>query len=131
MVNRLAAILEELVDLRVRIERHDQFDPALPDRDQHGVDSKPRHFPYRLTRYGPFVVGLTTASYVTVRLPLFTRRPLRPTVDGASDPTEGRRLDRESHRWCDLVSDSRGRSDLRIQLRRACVGAPTRDHGCR
>src|SRR3989441_12814181 len=175
MVNRLAAILEELVDLRVRIERHDQFDPALPDRDhrdldtlalealpsrrsqsqpplvdpnrlieiadgdpdmvdpaQHGVDSKPGHFRYGLTRYGPFVVGLTTASYVTVRLSLFTRRPLRPTVDGASDPTEGRRLDRESHRWCDPVSDSRGRSDLRIQLRRARVGAPTGDYGsCR
>src|SRR3989442_6736583 len=103
----------------------------MVDPAQHGVDSKPRHFPYGLTRYGPFVVGLTTASYVTVRLPLFTRRPLRPTVDGASDPTEGRRLDRESHRWCNLASDGRGRSDLRIRLRRARVGATAPDHGSR
>src|SRR2546427_7537236 len=174
MVNRLAAILEELVDLRVRIERHDQFDPALPDRDhrdldtlalealpsrrsqsqppfvdpnrlieiadgdpdmvdpaQHGVDSKPRHFPYDLTRYGPFVVGLTTASYVTVRPPLFTRRPLRPAVDGASDPTEGRRLDRESHRWCKLASGGRRRGDLCIRVRRTRVGAATPGRGRR
>src|SRR5207245_10336908 len=95
---------------------------------QHGVDSKPRHFPYDLTRYGPFVVGLTTASYVTVRPPLFTRRPLRPAVDGASDPTEGRRLDRESHRWCDPASDGRGRSTPRVGSRfiRVCAGAPAR-----
>src|SRR5437870_5123847 len=82
-----------------------------------------------LTRYGPFVVGLTTASYVTVRPPLFTRRPLRPAVDGASDPTEGRRLDRESHRWCDPASDGRGRSNLRVRLRCTRVGAATPDHG--
>src|SRR5437879_8687974 len=84
-----------------------------------------------LTRCGPFVVGLTTASYVTVRLPLFTRRPLQPTVDGASDPTEGRRLDRESHRWCNLASAGRRRSDLRIRLRRARVGAAAPVHGGR
>src|SRR5438128_6794637 len=84
-----------------------------------------------LTRYGPFVVGLTTASYVTVRPPLFTPRPLRPNVDGASDPTEGRRLDRESHRWCDLASGRGGRSDLRIRLRRARVGPATPDDGGR
>src|SRR5438094_9276382 len=172
VVHGFAAILEELFHTGVRIDRHDQLDPALPDRDhrdldtftlealpsrraqpqpplvdpnrlveiadgdpdmvdpaQHGVDSKPPHFPYGLTRYGPFVVGFTTASYVTVRLPLCTRRPLRPAVDGASDPTEGRRLDRESHRWGNLASDGRGRSDLRIRLRRTRVGAATPDHG--
>src|SRR5437879_8082425 len=171
VVDGLTAILEELVDLGLRIERHDQFDPALADRDhrdldsfalqalparrsqtqpalvdpnrlveiadgdpdmvdpaQHGVDSKPRDFPGSLTRYGPFVVGLTTASYVTVRLPLFTRRPLRPGVDGASDPTERRRLDRESHRWCKLASGGRRRGDLCIRLRRTRVGAATPDH---
>src|ERR1700674_3894538 len=172
VVNGLTAILEELLHFGVRIERHDQLDPALADRDhgdldafgleslpsgrpqpqaalvdpnrlveiadsdpdmvdpaQHGVDSKPRDFLARLTRYGPFVVGLTTASYVTVRLPLFTPRPLRPIVDGASDPTEGRRLDRESHRWRDLASNRRGRSDLRFRLRRARVSAATAHRG--
>src|SRR3977135_3829835 len=97
---------------------------------------KPRDFLARLKRYGPFVVGLTTASYVTVRLPLFTRRPLRPGVGGASDPTEGRRLDRESHRWCDLASNRRRRSDLRVWVRPAGFGAAPPDpggrrrHGC-
>src|SRR5205823_14387521 len=86
-------------------------------------------FPYDLTRYGPFVVGLTTASYVTFRLLLFTPRPLRPAVDGASDPTEGRRLDRESHRWCNLASDRRERSDPRVRLRRPRVCPATRHHG--
>src|SRR4029077_16548111 len=74
-------------------------------------------------------VRSSTVSYVTVRPPLFTRRPLRPSVDGASDPTEGRRLDRESHRWCEFVSDCWGRSDLRVWLRRGGVGAATPDHG--
>src|SRR5207237_8213480 len=104
-------------------------DPDMVDPVQHGVDSKPRHFPYGLTNYGPFVVGFTTASYVTVRLPLFTPRPLRPAVDGASDPTEGRRLDRESHRWCNLASGGRRRGDLCIRLRRTRVGAATPDRG--
>src|SRR5438094_4980256 len=168
VVHGFAAILEELFHTGVRIDRHDQLDPALPDRDhrdldtftlealpsrraqpqpplvdpnrlvetargdpdmlhpaQHGVDSKPPHFPYGLTRYGPFVVGFTTASYVTVRLPLFTRRPLRPAVDGASDPTEGRRLDRESHRWCDPAPRRGWRRDLRTRPWRLVLGTPS------
>src|ERR1700681_1263286 len=174
MVHGFAAILEELFHLRIRTERHDQLDPALPDWDhrdldafalealpsrrpqsqaalvdpnrlveiadgdpnmvdpaQHGVDSKLRDFLARLTRYGPFVVRWATASYVTARLPLITPRPLRPNVDGASDPTEGRRLDRETHRWCDLASNRWGRSDLRLRLRRAFVSAAIPDQGGR
>src|SRR5256885_15626053 len=103
----------------------------MVDPAQHGVDSKPPHFPYGLTRYGPFVVGFTTASYVTVRLPLFTLRPLRPAVDGASDPTEGRRLDRESHRWCNLASGGRRRGGLCNLLSRPRVGARTPERGGR
>src|ERR1700674_5739973 len=100
----------------------------MVDPAQHGVDSKPRDFPASLTSYGPFVVRCATASYVTVRLPLFTRRPLRPSVDGASDPTEGRRLDRESHRGCALALKGGGGSALRIWLRRDGAGAATADH---
>src|SRR5205814_9869618 len=98
VVPGFAAILAELCRTGVRIDWHDQLDPALPDRDhrdldtftlealpsgraqpqpplvdpnrlveiadgdpdmvdpaQHGVDSKPPHLPYGLTRYGPFV----------------------------------------------------------------------------
>src|SRR5438132_8273230 len=78
-----------------------------------------------LTRCGPFVVGLTTASYVTVRLPLFTRRPLQPSVDGASDPAEGRRLDRESHRWHTRASVCRAGSHPRARRRGSALGGTT------
>src|SRR4029077_20105412 len=74
-----------------------------------------------LTRCGPFVVGLTTASYVTVRLPLITRRPLQPSVDGASDPTEGRRLDRE-HCWRTRASVFRAWGDFRARHWRSTLG---------
>src|SRR4029077_5619841 len=76
-----------------------------------------------LTRCGPFVVGFTTASYVTVRLPLITRRPLQPSVDGASDPTEGRRLDRE-HCWRTRASVVRARGDFRARRWRSTLGGP-------
>src|SRR5260370_21136393 len=120
VMDRLTSIPEELFHFRLRIERGDQLDPALPDRDdrdldalaletlasdrsqsqaalvdpnrlveitdgdpnmvdsaQHGVDSKAGLLFHPLTRYGPFVVGFTTASYIILPLPLFTRRPLR------------------------------------------------------
>src|SRR5438270_9482553 len=161
----LTPILEEFLDLRLWIERRDQLDPALADRDQghldafgleplpaaetqaeqpfvgldrpieiangnpdvvdpaeHAVDSKAGWFPRPLTRCGPFVVGLITASYVTVRLPLFTPRPLQPSVDGASDPTEGRRLDREPHRWHTRASVCRAWGDFRAWRRGSALG---------
>src|SRR2546423_3788351 len=71
----------------------------------------------------PLVVAYSTVSYVTGRLLLFTQRSVRPTVDGASDPTEGRRLDRAPHRWCVVASNPGGRSDPRIGLRRPLVTA--------
>src|SRR5438132_11334773 len=72
----------------------------------------------------PLVVAYSTVSYVTGRLLLFTQRSVRPAVDGASDPTEGRRLDRAPHRWCVVASDRGGRSALRVGFRRALVAAP-------
>src|SRR4029077_14709581 len=129
VVDGFAAILQELLHTGIRIERHDQLDPALADRDhrdldafaleplasrraqpqpalvdpnrlveiadgdpdmvdpaQHGVDSKrgegATRSASRVDKSCTACVRSSTVSYVTVRPPLFTRRPLRPSVDG-------------------------------------------------
>src|SRR5437588_4988796 len=55
--------------------------------------------------------------------------------DGAPDPTEGRRLDRESHRWLDAAPNGRGWGDVRAWVRgalrwtasnRGALGSPRR-----
>ena len=148
VMDGLAPVLQELLDLRLGVQGRDQLDPAFSNRDhgdldplvlepfpatgpkpkpplidldrlieianrdshvidpaQHWLILKPLSMPpqsdrlARPTSCAPFVVGLNTASYITGGLPLFTQCSERPAVDGASDPTEGRRLDRDPHRW--------------------------------
>src|SRR5438105_5417054 len=76
-----------------------------------------------LTSCAPFVVGFNTASYITRGLPLCTQGSERPAVGGASDPTEGRRLDPDPHRWRNAASHRRGRRDRRPRPGSAVEGA--------